>query len=320
MRHSILTAALFASFSSLATPTCPSITALETHYAAPNMVKRSFSSSFNKYLSWLPSYHMVHDQVTAAGAATQITAKFDYGSIAHKDLEFESVEFYYRAESDTNWQYLGEQITNGDGKAFITLPELSAGQYRIYAGVPADGTGAQGYVTVVEPGTQAVLFDIDGTLTESDAEQIGDYTGIDHADPKDGAYDLVRHYLDLGYQPVFLTARVYWYAKGTRGWLSWMGLPQGFLRTSLSNETSLFKTAEYKTAEINRLKAQGIDVVRAYGNAKTDAEAFIKAGIPASEAFTIGSDAGHYGTTAITGNSYQVHLGELTTYPHADCL
>ncbi|WP_419146894.1 LNS2 domain-containing protein [Pseudoalteromonas 'SMAR'] len=319
MKYSFLAAAICCASSAVANPQCPNLVELETRYTAPDMTDRSFNNPLNRYLSWLPSYHMVHDQISAAEQPIQLTAKFDHGSVSHKDLEFETVEFYYRGETDSQWRYVGQQTTNGDGKAFITLPGLPAGQYRVYAGVPADGTGAEGFVTVVEPGTQAVLFDIDGTLTQSDAEQIGDYTGIKYADPKDAAFDLVHHYLDRGYQPVYLTARVYWYAKGTRSWLEWMGLPQGFLRTSLSNETSLFKTAEYKTAEINRLKAQGLDIVRAYGNAKTDAEAFITAGIPASDAFTIGPDAGHYGTTAITTDSYRAHLGDLTSYPNANC-
>ncbi|WP_244951615.1 LNS2 domain-containing protein [Pseudoalteromonas luteoviolacea] len=303
-----------------ALPACPDLAWLEAKMSAPAMPDTGYRNRFNKLITWLPEFHMVHDQIVAEGASFQVTAKFDYGAVAHKDLEHETVRFYIRGQQDGDWRFLTNAVTNSDGKATLSLPSLSAGQYRIYAGVPADGTGAEGFVTVVQPNTPAVLFDIDGTLTESDAEQIGDYTGIDRADQKEGAYSLVRRYLDLGYQPVYLTARVYWYAKGTRDWLNWMGLPQGFLRTSLSNETSLFRTAEYKISEINYLKSQGLNIVRAYGNAKTDAEAFIRAGLGAQNSFTIGSDAGHYGTTAIDNNHYYQHIQtQVDTFPAAAC-
>ncbi|KZN45533.1 phosphatidylinositol transfer protein [Pseudoalteromonas luteoviolacea] len=303
-----------------ALPTCPDLAWLEAKIAAPSMPYMDYRNRFNKLITWLPEFHMVHDQIVAEGASFQVTAKFDYGAVAHKDLEFETVKFYIRAQQDSDWRFLTNAVTNSDGKAILSLPGLNAGQYRIYAGVPADGTGAEGFITVVQPNTPAVLFDIDGTLTESDAEQIGDYTGIDRADQKEGAYSLVRRYLDLGYQPVYLTARVYWYAKGTREWLDWMGLPKGFLRTSLSNETSLFRTAEYKIGEITYLQAQGLDIVRAYGNAKTDAAAFMRAGLGAQNSFTIGSDAGHYGTTPINNNHYYQHIQEqVDTFPEAAC-
>lgn len=308
------------SFTANALPTCPNLAWLEAKFTKPDMPNTEYRNRLNKLITWLPAFHMVHDEISAEGQALTVTAKFDYGAVAHKDLEYETVKFYIRSEQDTQWRFLADAVTNRDGKASVSLPALQAGQYRIYAGVPADNSGAEGYVTVVQAGTQAVLFDIDGTLTESDAEQIGDYTGIDRADEKEGAYSLVRRYLDLGYQPVYLTARVYWYAKGTRDWLNWMGLPQGFLRTSLSNETSLFRTAEYKTAEINRLQSQGLDIVRAYGNAKTDAEAFIRAGLGASNSFTIGTDAGHYGTTPIEVNHYFQHIQtQVDDYPAAQC-
>lgn len=298
---------------SFAMPQCPELDYIEQTVASPQLEKQKYRNGFNKLITWLPSFHMIHDQIVADGSSVTITAKFDYGAIAHKDLEHENVQFYLRGIHDNDWQFIDSAVTNSDGKASVSISGLSAGQYRIYVGVPADGSGVQGYLTVVQPNTQAVLFDIDGTLTESDSEQIDDYTGIEYADAKSGARELVRTYLDLGYQPIFLTARVYWYTKGTREWLSWMGLPQGFLRTSLSNEISLFKSAEYKEKQINDLQSQGIEIIRAYGNAKTDAEAFIEAGLGKDISFTIGKDAGHYGTTAIIGNDYHSHIKDIAS-------
>ncbi|CAH9050354.1 hypothetical protein PSECIP111951_00175 [Pseudoalteromonas holothuriae] len=303
-----------------ALPQCADSTWMEINYTKPNLPNNGYRNGLNRFITWLPSFHMIHDVVVAQGSSTTLTAKFDYGAIAHKDLEYETVRFYIRGQQDNQWQFLSEQVTNSDGKVFVTIPELPAGQYRVYAGVPADGSGTEGFVTVIDPNTPAVLFDIDGTLTLSDEEAIGDYAGIDRADARDGAYSLVRRYIDLGYQPLYLTARVYWYAKGTRSWLDWMGLPEGILRTSLSNETSLFKTAEYKVDQINRFRAQGLNIVRAYGNAKTDAQAFIEAGIGHDHSFTIGEDAGHYGTTAILDDGYIEHITQhVDNFDAASC-
>lgn len=303
-----------------ALPQCPQPQLLETNFTAPQTTAKGFRNPLNALLVGLPSYHMVHDVISATGSTVNVTAKFDYGTVVHKDLEFENVQFYLRGSQDQQWRYLGQKVTNSDGKATISINALAAGQYRIYALVPGDKTGAEGFITVVDAGTQAVLFDIDGTLTESDLEQLGDYPAIRRASPKDGAYSLVRQYLDKGYQPIYLSARVYWYQKGTRDWLQWMGLPRGFLRTSTSNETSLFRTAAYKIEQIKLLQAAGINIVRAYGNAKTDAEAFIKAGLPANRSFTIGQDAGYFGTTPILNNSYGEHIRQLVNnFPAADC-
>jgi phosphatidate phosphatase PAH1 len=321
MKNTCLLTMLFAtSLSVHALPKCPQPELMEQPLESPAVVKAPYHNELNRLITWLPNYHMIHDEVAPSGQPITVTAKFDYGSIVHKDLEFESVHFYLRGEQDSEWQFIAQAITNHDGKASVSMPALTAGQYRIYAAVPADGTGTQGFLTVIDPNTPAVLFDIDGTLTESDAEQIGDYTGIKFAEPKEAAYSLVRRYLDLGYQPVYLTARVYWYAKGTRSWLSWMNLPQGYLRTSLSNEASLFRTAEYKTEQINQLKAKGLNIVRAYGNAKTDAEAFINSGLNPLNSFTIGEYAGYFGTSAILDNSYREHIAEyVDTFPPAQC-
>ncbi len=326
MKHtllkSLLVSTLFLASHSKASsvPQCPNIDHLAQNITAPIIERQGYRNPFNRIITWLPSFHMIHDQITQAGKNVTITAKFDYGAIAHKDLEHEMVNFYIRGQDDNEWRNLGSTVTNSDGKASMTLSNLDTGQYRLYAGVPADGSGAQGFLTVIDANTQAVLFDIDGTLTQSDLEQIDDYTGLEYADAKEGAYDLVRTYLDLGYQPIFLTARVYWYAKGSREWLSWMGLPQGFLRTSLSNEASLFNTAEYKIEQINQLKSQGVNIIRAYGNAKTDAQAFIQAGLGSDNSFTIGKDAGYYGTQAIEGDSYYQHIRDVASQtPNANC-
>jgi len=304
----------------LASPKCPEIGLFDEVYAKPDIPKTEWNNPVNAFISVLESFHMIRDEIVAEGQSVVVTAKFDYGRIIHKDLEDEIVKFYIRGRLDNDWRFLEEAVTDGDGKASITLNPMTAGQYRLYAGVPPDGTGTEGYLSVIQSGLQAVVFDIDGTISESDAGVIGDYTGIDPVDPKDGAQDLVTSYLDLDYLPVYVTARQYWYAKGSRAWLKSLGLPPGILRCAWDLVDGVFFTAEYKLRELEMFKDQGIEFVRAYGNAKTDSEAFIRANIGESNTFSIGEDAGYYGTTPIPGNTYVNHISEMVeNYPPSQC-
>ena len=63
MKYSFLAAAICCASSAVANPQCPNLVELETRYTAPDMTDRSFNNPLNRYLSWLPSYHMVHDQI-----------------------------------------------------------------------------------------------------------------------------------------------------------------------------------------------------------------------------------------------------------------
>lgn len=302
------------------TPQCPDFGFENRLPAFDYPQEEGFRYFWNNYLSRDQEYHMVHDGLVVQGEESEVVMKFDYGGVFHKDLEFEDVQVYLSGTQMNEWQALGRYRTNSDGKIYVRVPGLAEGQYQLKAVVMGDLSEATGYLTAVRSGTQAVLFDIDGTLTQSDFEQLLDYPGIAYADPKPGAFDLVQSYMDKGYQVIYLTARVYWYARGTREWLDYMGLPQGFLRTSLSNEISLFKTADYKASFIDSVQAKGVEVVRAYGNATTDAEAYELAGLAKQDSFTIGKDAGHLGTQAIANDSYYEHLEEqVYTFPWAEC-
>ncbi|KAJ9460336.1 hypothetical protein DIPPA_24591 [Diplonema papillatum] len=57
--------------------------------------------------------------------------------------------------------------------------------------VAGDLTTVFGYLTVIEPGLQAVLFDIDGTLTKNDVESALDLFGVKKADAYAYAKDVV---------------------------------------------------------------------------------------------------------------------------------
>lgn len=266
-------------------------------------------------------YHMGHDKVVTAGQPTTIIGKFDYGSVLHKDLEDEKVRAYISGTGKTSWDYIGEFTTNSDGKIFVPVDGQTEGEYKVRMVVMGDLTFTDAYVTAIEPGKKAVVFDIDETLTVSDLEQILDYTGVEAADARPAAGVLVNEYIDRGYYPVFITARSYWYAKGSRAWLrNTLNLPEFTLRTTFSNETGLNAAAEYKTEVINEMKDAGMEFFRAYGNADTDAEAFINAGIPLSNTYIIGDKAGIYDTVAITDPGYEAHISDVVlNTAHSGC-
>lgn len=285
--------------------------------------RTGFRLFWNKWLAKDTPYHMGHDQIVQEGQGTTVVGKFDYGAVFHKDLEFEYVNAYLYGTGMNDWQSLGRYKTNSDGKIYVSVPPLSEGQYQVKMVVRGDLSETTAYVTSIKQGAKAVLFDIDETLTASDLEQILDYTGIEAADARGGAGELVRHYVERGYHPIFVTGRSYWYAKGSRNWLAnYLNVPDFTLRTTMSNETGLFNVAEYKANALNEFQAQGIEILRAYGNATTDIEAYEAAGIPKAETYIIGKNAGANGTQAVANGSYWEHLNEVAypNTPHSGCL
>jgi len=285
--------------------------------------RSGFRYFWNRWLSKDTPYHMGHDQIVQEGQGTTVVGKFDYGAVLHKDLEYEYVNAYLYGTGMDSWQSLGRFKTNSDGKINVAVPSLPEGQYQVKMVVRGDLSEATAYVTVIKSGAKAVIFDIDETLTASDLEQILDYTGIEVADARGGASDLVNHYISQGYHPIFVTGRSYWYAKGSRSWLAnHLDVPDFTLRTTMSNETGLFNVADYKAEALLKFKAQGIEIIRAYGNATTDIEAYEAAGIPKAETYIVGKNAGANGTQAIADGNYWDHLYEVVypDTPHSGCL
>ncbi|GGY47925.1 hypothetical protein GCM10011297_20980 [Bacterioplanes sanyensis] len=283
--------------------------------------QQDFTHFGNRLLALDKPFHMGHDKIVSAGQATSLVGKFDYGAVFHKDLEGEPVQAFLTGTGKDDWQYLGQFTTNDDGKIFVPVDGQQEGQYVVRMVVLGDLSYTDVYLTAVEPGRKAVVFDIDETLTKSDLEQILDYTGIEAADPRPAAGQLVQEYIDRGYHPVFVTARTYWYAKGTRRWLrDTLNLPDFTLRTTFANQQGLFETAQYKTEVMQAMQDAGVEFVRAYGNADTDAEAFANVGIPLSETYMIGKNAGINGTQAITAEGYQQHIADVVlNTPHSGC-
>ncbi|MDE1463805.1 lipin/Ned1/Smp2 family protein [Spartinivicinus poritis] len=288
--------------------------------APPSQGFRHHSSSLLS--KWFTPYHMVHDELVNPGEAVRITGKFDYDWFLHKDLEDEYIHAYIFGTGMTKWKYLGQYKTNRDGKVTVKVPGQTVGDYIIRMVVDGDHSMADGYISVRSPGRQAVLFDIDGTLTLNDAEQIGDYLGLSTATPFYYAKETIQAYRDKGYQLIFLTARPYWQTKGSRVWLrNTMQQADWHLRTNIDGEifTSFKGHAEYKAAYIKKLQQEGINIVRVYGNASTDIKAYEMANIPKHETYILGRHAGKKDTQTV-GDDYTLHYSStVVNTPKANC-
>lgn len=315
----------FLGFSGTATATahqCPDYESIENAPYLYGPSKKSFRKFRNKLLSWFYSpFHMAHDAIVAEGQYATVVGKFDYDIVLHKDLEYEYVHTYIYGTGYDQWQYLGRYKTNSDGKIYVSVPPQQEGDYMVKMIVEGDLSSTTGYLTVVQPGRETVLFDIDGTITLNDFEAVGEYFGVDDADHYPYATDVVQAYVDKGYQVVFLTGRPYWVAKSTRRWFDRNNMYPWHLRMNANSDNLLdMETQEYKTDYINYLKNNvGLNIVRAYGNAATDIAAYADGGIPKSETYIIGSKAGNSGTQPIYGD-YADHLFTVVdNTPYANC-
>lgn len=150
---------------------------------------------------------------------------------------------------------------------------------------------------------RVVVTDIDETLTTSDGEWILQIVNPEH-DPemRPDANTLMSAYEQLGYRIVYITARgeEIELADGTTArqassdWLVEHGFPYAeenlFLYPGLTGDDE--ETIEYKAGVIEELVADGWTVDFAYGNAETDIEAFLQAGVPSERVFLVGRLAG----------------------------
>ncbi|SHO55936.1 lipin/Ned1/Smp2 family protein [Vibrio quintilis] len=291
---------------------CPDFSPVNHPPETPAPEKTQFDHMSNRLLSkFYTPYHMAHDVLVTEGDTAVMVGKFDYDFALHKDLEDESVHAYIFGTGMTEWEYLGDYTTDSDGKVYINLGRRSAGDYRVYMVVAGDLSTTTGYLSVVQKNTEAVLFDIDGTLTKSDSEAVAAYLGMSEADAYAGAADMVKAYQSKHYRIIYLSARPYWLAKDSRSWLGAQGIPAFHLHLD-SNGELLDPTgkASYKAGYIKQLLSKGVKIVRVYGNATTDIEAYELAGIPKAETYIIGDHAGESGTQAVQDN-YLSHISEV---------
>lgn len=124
---------------------------------------------------------------------------------------------------------------------------------------------------------QAVVFDIDGTLTPKVHTIFR---------TRDGAAEIVGLMAKKGYRIVYLSARVKVLSAGIPAWLKENGFPDGRIFIAESGEEHRHP-ATFKAGVLKTLIEQGWALAYAYGDSSTDFEAYAAAGIPKDRVFAL---------------------------------
>jgi len=233
-----------------------------------------------------------------------VMAKFAYGP-TDWDLAGEQVDLFLLEGCEGEFEPLGSVFTTDDGEhptihgvvdsggwVYFQLPEpLPLGRHRIHMVVRGDGSTTDTIIEVVDPGTPMFLSDIDGTLTTFEFERFIDLLLDTVPDINDGATEAFQILVDLGYRPMYLTARPEFLAKRTDEFIAERGLPPGIVRTTQSATGALGDAAvEFKSGQLEALAERGLMPAFAFGNTDSDSEAYESAGIDLERRFFVQFD------------------------------
>jgi len=260
--------------------------------------------------------HRSRDQVVSPGEPVSVRAHFTYG-VFDKDLEDEEVQVWLRR--CPGWELLGTFVTDDGGVVLAPMPtDLAKGEYRLAFLVQGDGTRADGLLAVWPAGTQAVVTDVDGTLTTDDWQAVEDVLGLGEGDMYPDANTAMASWAKKGYRLLYLTGRPQIINRYTREWLDSQGFPTGPVQLTDSGD-QIWPTDEavraFKAGRLTQLAGKGVIWRAAYGNALTDIGAYADAHIDKADTYIVGPNAGVDGTQAVS--SYAAHLPVVAGYPPA---
>jgi hypothetical protein len=237
--------------------------------------------------------HRGRDMFYNPGDEHWAMAKFAYGA-TDWDLSGEEVDLFLLRNCEGDWEPLGPAYTTFDGDhptiegvedsggwVFFQLPQaLPYGRHRIHFVVRGDDSRADTYIEVVDPGSPIILSDVDGTLTTSEWERVVDFLLDNIPDVNPGAPEALHALVDLGYRPMYLTARPEFLGSHTYDFIDQRGLPPGIIHTTLTATGATGSSAAtYKTGELEALAARGLVPAWAFGNTDSDGTAYENAGI-----------------------------------------
>jgi len=285
--------------------------------------------------------HRGQDVVAGEGEPVMLVGKFAYGPL-DKDLEDEDVDVYMQYDAPCGpWVLLGTGRTTKDsddapapgldndgGRVFYRLPKEAkapkVGRHPVRMSVRGDHSVAAFDLYVIGPGTQAVVLDIDGTLTTDDfqvvrqiLEKIRTRSYVPRMLVK--APELVTAWADAGYLPVYLTGRPEVLFEPTREWLQAKAFPPGPVHL-VDHTREVLPTNDgvgrYKAEFLQKLTSSGVKIFACYGNASTDIYAYELAGVDKKHTYIIGKNRGKEGTVAV--RNYREHLQDIGTPPRAE--
>ena len=269
-------------------------------------------------------HHSAVAPVVNPNTAFTFDGKFAYG-VFSEDLEEEWVEVWIRARPCGAWARFERVVTDLDGRISVAHPGFPVvGEWDFRLRVPGDDSRAAGVVRVVEPGREAVVFDIDGTLTIGDREIFEEILLGNDPEMYPAANRVVQRWADAGYFIVYITGRPYFLNPTSQRWLVEHDFPAGPVRTTDSLSQTLPTTAGVQTFKREWLEylteSAGLRIVAAYGNAETDICAYAQAGVDPQATWIIGPEAGGacegFAPTQPIAD-YPAHLPSLQALPPA---
>ncbi|PAA54687.1 hypothetical protein BOX15_Mlig014849g1 [Macrostomum lignano] len=249
--------------------------------------------------------HRANDVIVTEGQSQVVTARFMYGPLDMLSLSDEIIDVHSLSQPPSgDWTYLGSGRTDSHGKLSFALPtdrRLPLGSHTLKLVARSDLTCADLNLAVVPPNTECVAFSIDGSFAAS--------VSLMGGDPKvrPGSVDVARHWQDLGYLLLYVTARPDMQLRRVLGWLARHNFPHGmlFFADGLSADAM-----RQKAACLQRLTAQtGLRLHAAYGSAK-DVPAFRAVG--ARHVFVVGRGGRKWaGLATPLTDGYAAHLASL---------
>lgn len=124
---------------------------------------------------------------------------------------------------------------------------------------------------------QAVVFDIDGTLTPSVPDIVT---------ARKNAANVAKVYADRGYRIIYLTTRNGFFSAGIPDWLAKHGFPESSVHVAQTSEDRCHPEI-YKQGILEQYQASDWNLTFAYGDSSTDFTAYRKVGIPKAHIFAL---------------------------------
>ncbi|XP_061306908.1 membrane-associated phosphatidylinositol transfer protein 1 isoform X2 [Pezoporus flaviventris] len=251
--------------------------------------------------------HRVCDVIVCEGKAQVLTGRFMYGPLDMVTLTGEKVDIYVMTQPlSGKWMYYGTEVTSGSGRLTFTIPPdkaLAIGIYPVRMVVRGDHSFAEAYLTVVAPGTECIVFSIDGSFAAS--------VSIMGNDPKvrAGAVDVVRHWQDLGFMIIYVTGRPDMQKHRVVAWLSQHNFPYGSVSfcDGLTHDP-----LRQKTAFLQSLHTEAeINIIAGYGSTK-DISVYSSLGLPPTSIYIVGRAIKKFTNQCqFVSEGYAAHLAQL---------
>nr|XP_012152056.1 PREDICTED: protein retinal degeneration B isoform X3 [Megachile rotundata] len=254
--------------------------------------------------------HRANDVIVREGAPQVLVARFMYGPIDVIALSGEKVDIHIMKNAPAGeWTYLSTEVTDKNGRITYKIPDdkaLGYGLYPVKMIVRGDHTSVDFFLAVIPPKTECVVFSIDGSFTAS--------MSVSGKDPKvrAGAVDVVRHWQELGYLIIYITARPDMQQQKVVSWLSQHNFPHGLVSFADGLSTD---PLGHKAAYLNKLvQDHGVIIHHAYGSSK-DISVYTAINLKPNQIFIIGKvPKKHHASATILHDGYAAHLTTLQAH------